>query len=123
MKYFKFAAKHLNNLWLSLLKQFKQRRSKDSCQTQIIEGILRSATHTYTYKFSKENQNLVHSHILSFPQWRSHYSRKKSSPEHLSPDPNMNHLHTAFKIKHPNGKVTYTILYFCFWQTLYKIHV
>ncbi|GBM32079.1 hypothetical protein AVEN_150068-1 [Araneus ventricosus] len=55
---------------------------------------------------SDDDRNLVRCHILSFPREVSHYSRKKSKKEYLSPDLNRSRLYTAFKKQYPQSNVT-----------------
>lgn len=64
-------------------------------------------SHEHKCKYSDNDRNLVSSHILSFPRHESHYARKKSSLEYLSPDLNKHRLFTAFKERYPDSNVSY----------------
>lgn len=51
---------------------------------------------------------LIRDHINSFPQELSHYSRKRSSKECLSPDLTVQKMYELFKQKHPNIDISCT---------------
>ncbi|KAJ8892391.1 hypothetical protein PR048_004971 [Dryococelus australis] len=57
--------------------------------------------------FTENDLNLIRAHIMPFPWHESHYSHKKSTPEFLSADLNMNHLFRAFKEKHQHSQILY----------------
>lgn len=57
-------------------------------------------------KYTEKHRRLIHEHINSFPRNESHYCRKKSSKEYLSPDLNINRLYRAFIQKYPNANIS-----------------
>lgn len=66
------------------------------------------ASNAHKFKFTEDDRNLVRYHINSFPKYESHYSRKKSSNEFLSPDLNKHRMYVAFKKQNPASAVTYS---------------
>ncbi|KAJ8928292.1 hypothetical protein NQ314_019158 [Rhamnusium bicolor] len=57
-------------------------------------------------QYTEEHSHLIHEHINSFPRSESHYCRKKSTKEYLSPDLNINRLYRAFIQKYPNTNIS-----------------
>ncbi|XP_022906542.2 uncharacterized protein [Onthophagus taurus] len=57
-------------------------------------------------KFNEQDTEMIKTHIRSVPRQESHYCRKKSSLAYLSPDLNIRRLYDAFRLQHPETKIT-----------------
>ncbi len=57
-------------------------------------------------KFGEANRNSVIFHVMQFPRETSHYSRRRSTGEYLSPDLNVSRLYRAFKEQNPTSIVS-----------------
>ena len=58
-------------------------------------------------KYSEDHCRMIRQHILSFPRNESHYNRKKSTKEYLSPDLNIHRLYKAFIETYPESDIKY----------------
>lgn len=67
----------------------------------------RGKHHNRTHKHSDEVLNLMKSHIDSFNGRGAHYSSKDSSKKYLPEDLNVSKMHSLFKNKYPDLKVSY----------------
>lgn len=73
-----------------------------------------AGSNAHKKKFCGNDVEMIAAHIKSFPREVSHYSRKKSKKEYLSPDLNYSRLYSAFKKEHPDSLVTYNYYKFIF---------
>lgn len=71
---------------------------------------------TKNRKFTEEDEDLICSHVNSFPHDVSHYGRTKTEKEYLSSDLNVSRLYAAFKTKYPETHITYR----CYYDTFKK---